>query len=411
MDFTLPYTEEQERFRQEVRVWLEENIPEEMKTPIDPRDLDDQQYERHHYFWREKQRELAAKGWLAPTMPEQYGGGGLTGEHETILSEEFARHRVPFGMPGGFLTPALLVWATEEQKQKFLVPILKAEKVVSQGFTEPQSGSDLASIRSTAVRDGDDWVINGQKVFQGNSPDNSWIYGPIMTDPDAPRHRNLGFFMIPARAPGVTFMRTRTINGDRQNLLYYDNVRVPGDHLIGGDHQGWQVANTSLEQEHGGRGQAFPRDEHADNLVAYLREAKGTGGLTGSNPVYHQEAMAAYLDAHLNNLFARRNYWMYQARQEMSYHGSQATMWHKVYAMDNADRARNIMKVYAMLGTREPRAPFGGRPEAEQRRSLTWAHPGGTIEIQKVIIARRIGISRTQERAAPTPATATQGGG
>jgi alkylation response protein AidB-like acyl-CoA dehydrogenase len=410
LDFTLPYTEEQELFRNEVRSWLEANIPEEMKNPVDSRDLDDDEFERHYYFWREKQLELADKGWLAPTMPNQYGGGGLTGDHETILQEEFSRHRSSLNAPGGFLTPALLVWATEEQKKMFLVPILKGEKVASQGFSEPQSGSDLASIQSTAVRDGDDWVINGSKVFQGNPPDNSWVYGPIMTDSDAPRHRNLGFFMIPARAPGVMFTRTRTFNGNRQNLLFFENVRVPGNHLIGGDHQGWQVANTSLEQEHGGRGQAFPKDEHVDNLISYLQGAKETGGLTGTNPVFNQQAMAAYLDAHLHNLFSRRNYWMYQARQEMSYHGSQATMWHKIYGMVNADRARDIMKVYALMGTRESRALYGGRPEAEQRRSLTWAHPGGTIEIQKVIVARRIGISRTQERAAPTPSTATKAG-
>ena len=410
MDFSIHYTEEQERFRKEVRAWLDK-IPEAMRVPVDSRDLNDEEYERHHYYWREKHKELAKKGWLAPTMPKEYGGGGLTGEHETILQEEFQRAHVSFGMPGGFLTPALLVWATEEQKQKFLKPILTAEKVVSQGFTEPQSGSDLASIRSTAVRDGDDWIINGQKVFQGNSPDNSWIYGPIMTDTNAPRHRNLGYFLIPARAPGVIFQRTKTINGTRQNILYLDNVRVPGDHLIGGDHQGWQVANTSLEQEHGGRGQAFPRDENTENLVEYMQEARKSGGLTGTDPVYVQNAMQNYIESSIHILFAKRNFGMYMAHQEMSYHGSQGTLWYKVYAMDNADRTRNVMKLYSLLGTKDPRTLFEGRPEAEQRRSLTWAHPGGTVEIQKVIVARRIGISRTQERAAPTPSTARVGGG
>ena len=408
MDFGIQYTEDQERFRKEVRAWLEANVTEEMQTPVDGRDLNDEENERHYFAWREKQRGLSKKGWLAPTMPKQYGGGGLTGEHETILQEEFARSRVPFGNPGGFLTPALLVWATEEQKQRFLVPILKGEVSSSQGFSEPQSGSDLASIKSTAVKDGDDWIVNGTKVFQGNSPDNAWVYGPIMTDPDAPRHRNLGFFMIPARAPGVTFLRTKTINGNRQNILYYDNVRVPGANLIGGDHQGWQVANTSLEQEHGGRGQAFPRDENADNLVTYLQEIKGQAN--GEQALFHQEGMKAYIDAHLNGLFAKRNFGMYMARQEMSYHGSQATMWTKIYNVENAERTRHIMKLYAMLGVLEPRALFEGRPETYQRGSLTQVHPGGTIEVQKVIVARRIGISRTQERAAPTPATATSFG-
>ncbi len=406
MDFGILYTDEQQRFRKEVRSWLEANVPDERKEPLDTRYVSDEEYERYQAFWLEKRRELAAKGWLWPTHPKQYGGGGLSGEHETIIQEEFATHRAPYGNgTTAFLVSSLLVWATEEQKQRFLVPIMKHEAVTSQAFTEPQSGSDLASIRSTAVRDGDDWIINGSKAFQGNPHGLTWVYSPVMTDPDAPRHRNLGFFMIPGRAPGVTFVRTRTMNGNRQNLLFYDNVRVPGDHLIGGDHQGWQVTNTALEQEHGGRGQAFPRDENMDNLVTYLRGVKGQAN--GERDIFHQEGMRAYIDSHLSTLFAQRNFGMYQARQEMSYHGSQATLWNKAYNVDNAERTRHIMKLYAMLGVLEPRALFEGRPETYQRSSLTGVHPGGTMEVQKVIIARRIGISRTQERAAPTPATAT----
>jgi hypothetical protein len=116
--------------------------------------------------------------------------------------------------------------------------------------------------------------------------------------------------------------------------------------------------------------------------------------------------MEAYIDSHVNTLFSQRNYFMYQARQEMSYHGSQSDLWRKVFRMTNADRARDIMGMYSLLGIEEPRAPFGGQQEVYQRSSLTGAHPGGTIEVQKVIMARRIGISRTRERAATTPSTA-----
>ena len=116
--------------------------------------------------------------------------------------------------------------------------------------------------------------------------------------------------------------------------------------------------------------------------------------------------MAAYIDSHISSLLSRRNYWMYQAREQMSYHGSQQSVFRKVYRITNADRARNIMGMYAMLGVGEPRAAFEGQPEVYQRSSLTSAHPAGTIEIQKVIIARRLGISRTLERAAATPSTA-----
>ncbi|PKB80967.1 MAG: hypothetical protein BZY88_07420 [SAR202 cluster bacterium Io17-Chloro-G9] len=402
MDFAYTYTKEQEEFRQEVRTWLEKNIPENMKAPVDRLDLS----EEHYTFWRGMHKILAEKGWFYPTYPKEYGGGGLSGEHETILTEEFERAKVvgDFTMP--YVYPTLLVWATEEQKQRFLKPLLKSEKVAFQNFTEPNAGSDLASLQSRAVRDGDDWLITGQKTFISGHGDVDYLFGPIVTDPDASRHRNLGYFMIPCPSPGLELKRLNLLTGHDQSFIFMDNVRVPGDHLIGGETEGWQVAQTTLEIEHGGRGAAFPRDEAMDNLLDYVRDTKHNGESLGQDPLVQQDAMAAYIDSHVHTLLSWRNYWMYQAREEMSYHGSQQTLYRKVYRMTNADRARNIMGMYSMLGVGEPRAASEGAPEVYQRSSLTGAHPGGTIEIQKVIIARRLGISRTRERAAATPATA-----
>ena len=320
--------------------------------------------------------------------------------------EEFERAKVVGDFTQSFVNPTLLVWATEEQKQKFLKPILKAEKVAFQNFTEPNARSDLASLRSRAVRDGDDWIITGQKTFISGHGDVDYLFGPIVTDPDAPRHRNLGYFMIPCPSPGLELQRLNLLTGHDQSFIFMDNVRVPGDHLIGGETEGWQVAQTTLEIEHGGRGAAFPRDEAMDNLLEYVKHTKRNGRALGDDPLAQQDAMAAYIDSHIHTLLSWRNYWMYQSREEMTYHGSQHAMHRKVYRMTNADRARNIMGMYSMLGVGEPRAAFNGQPEVYQRSSLTGAHPGGTIEIQKVIIARRLGISRTRERAAATPSSA-----
>lgn len=401
MDFKYHYTKEQEEFRQELRAWLEENIPEDMKAPVDRLLLT----EEHHRFWRQKHMQLADKGWLYPTYPKEYGGGGLTGEHETIILEEFERARVVPDFTLQFIFPTLLVWATEEQKRKFLVPLLKAEKVAFQSFTEPNAGSDLASLQSRAVRDGDDWIISGQKTFISGHGDPDYLFGPIVTDTDAPRHRNLGYFLIPHPSPGLEMSRLNLLTGSDQSFIFMDNVRVPGDHLIGGELEGWQVAQTTLEIEHGGRGIALPRDEALDNLLKYAEETKRNGEKLGDDPVLQQEAMDAYIDSHINTLLAQRNYWMYQAHQEMSYQGSQSDLYRKTYAIRNADRARDIMGMYSLLGVNDPRAPFGGQPEVYQRSSLSGAHPGGTLEIQKVIMSRRLGISRTRERAAATPST------
>ena len=413
MDFSTQYTTEQEEFRKEVQAWISANIPEDKKSPVDPEGLTAGQEGDNadlYYFWREKHKELAEKGWLYPTYPKEYGGGGLTGEHETIIEEEFSKGGIVRGFTNGLVFPTLLVWGTEEQKQKFLTPLLKAEKVAFQNFTEPNAGSDLASLQSRAVRDGDDWIISGQKQYVSGAGVPDILFGPMVTDPDAPRHRNLGFFLIENPSEGLQIGRMALLGGSRQNRIFMDNVRVSGENLIGGDHQGWQVTQTTLEQEHGGRGQAFPRDEALENLMDYVKNTDHGAGKVGSDPVVRQKAMNSVISSHINTLFAKRNFAMYQARQEMSYHGSQSSMYRKTYNLENALRQLDIMGPKALLGTEEPEAPFGGHTEVNQRTSLQGLHPGGTVEVQKVIIARRIGISRTQERAAPTPSTATSHG-
>ncbi|MBF8267485.1 MAG: hypothetical protein HW388_993 [Dehalococcoidia bacterium] len=406
MDFRLPYSEEQERFRREVRAWLKENIPEEMKSPVDEKDYTAEM----HRFWREKHKELGKKGWLFPTFPKEYGGGGLTGDHETILEEEFSRARARRGTGGGLIASALMVWGTEEQKQKFLRPLLTGEMAAFQKLTEPHGGADLADYQSRAVRDGDDWLLTGSNIFIGGEHLPEIMFGPMLTDPEAPRHRNLGYFAIPVPSPGLTFQTQNLIcsnPGGKKQSIFLDNVRVPGDHLIGGDHQGWQVLSTHLEFEHGGGGRAFPRDEVVDNLMDYVKETKRDGKSLGSDPMVQQAAMQARIESHVNGLLGQRTYWMYQNRANIQSEGNVSNVHDRLSDLRNAIRVREVMGMYALLGTREPRAPHNGAQEVRQRDAAGQRHAAGTTNIAKVILARRIGISRTQERAAPTPSTAT----
>ena len=405
MDFEYPYSEEQERFRKEVRTWLEENIPQEMRSPTDPADFTEEMY----LFWKEKHKELGAKGWLFPTYPKEYGGGGLAGEHETIIQEEFHHYRVKGNFTVDVVLPALLVWGTEEQRQKFLAPILRGQKNAWQKFTEPKSGADLASYQSTAARDGDEWVLNGSNVFCSGlgSPVPDWIFGPMLTDPEAPRHRNLGYFIIPYPSPGLELKVMNTVDGHDLHFVYLDSVRVPGDHLIGGDHEGWQVTNTSLEREHGGHGQAFHRDAVVDNLVRHMQGKRQKGESPEGDSVSQQKTVDAHIEAHVDGLFAKRTYWMYQSRVEMSWEGPLNNLFGRECALRNVKRVQDVMGMYALLGTKEPGAPHGGAQEVNQRVSFIRQHGAGSLNIAKVVLARRIGISRTKERAAPTPATAT----
>ena len=406
MDFALPYTEQQERFRQEVRAWLEENIPEEMKDPIDPRDITEEMWQ----FWKGKHREMGAKGWLFPTYPKEYGGGGLTADHETVIEEELTRARAIRSISTTFVFDDLIVWGTEEQKQKFLVPMLRGEKTNHQKLTEPKGGADLANYQSRAVRDGDDWLLTGQSVFISAWGDEDYLPGPMLTDPEAPRHRNLGFFMIPNPSPGLEIKEMDLLVGHRQKAVFMDNVRVPGDHLIGGDHEGWQVMGTHLEAEHGGHGGASPRHEDVDSLMSYVKETKHNGGILGSDPVVQQTTMDNVIDAHVHSLLTQRTFWMYQTHMEVQYEGNVANVHGRESSLRISKRVRDVMGIYALVDRKEPGAPHGGLQEVTQRSRAGQNHAGGSTNIAKVVLARRIGISRTQERAAPTPSTSTSHG-
>mgnify|MGYP001188063740 CR=1 FL=1 len=407
MDFSIAYTAEQEAFRKEVRAWLDENVSADMRIPADP----EERNQDMRTFWRTKHRELGAKGWLFPTYPKEYGGGGLSGDDETILDEEFSRAGAPRQYSNTYAFGSLLVWGTEEQKQKFLAPMLSGEKLNWQRLTEPHSGADLADVQGKAVRDGDDWLLTGENVFISCYGDEDWYPGVMVTDPDAPRHRNLGFFMVPNHVPGIEVKAMDLLPGHGQKNIIMDNVRVPADHMIGGDHQGWQVMQTLLEGEHGGRGRAFPRDEVTDNLVAYVKEAKQPNSShVGSDPLIQQATMDSVLESHVQGLMLRHTYWMYQNHEEMRGESNLANVHGRESGLRTAKRVREVMGMYAFLGTRDPGAPFEGKNEVTQRSAAGQRHAGGSTNIAKVILARRIGISRTQERAAPTPSTATTSG-
>ena len=414
MDFTYHYTKEQEEFRKEVRGWLETNVPADLQRPLDPKHMTPELFHWNYDF----RKKLGAKGWLHPMYPKEYGGGGLTAEHAVVINEELQRMEVPLpGHDNGFDLPALMVWGTDEQKKEFLPPRLRGEKLGWQLFTEPGAGSDLASLKTRAVKDGDEWVITGEKVFVGgdvgyatpetkvaDSLQMGELFCLAITDPNAPRHRNMGFFYIPGNAEGVIPQTLDLLVGHGKRQVYLDNVRVPAKRVIGGENQGWQGAQTSLEIEHGGGGQAAPRNKAIDAMFDTMKER----GL-GKDAHLVQVAMDAYIDSECLRLIQTRNFWMYASHQEMAYHGSQGSLWRKESNLRIADAIREVVGLESLVSFEDECVEHGGELEAQQRESLAGAHPGGTIEVQRVIIARRLGVSRTKEKAAATPSTMGKG--
>lgn len=398
-------------FRREVREWVDANVPDNLKAPIDE-ELGGLYPEEDHpverAFGMELRRKLGQKRWLYPTYPTEYGGGGLSRNHALVIQQELARKNPPlmWAVATDLLLGGLMVWATEEQRAELLPGMLSGEINCIETFTEPHGGSDLANVKSRAVRDGEDWVLNGQKTFVTAPPNiGDLLYGPFMTDPDSPRHRNLGFFWIPRNAPGVTIIPLRLLNGINQNFVIYDTVRVPANHLIGGDHQGWQVVQSVLEAEHGSA-PTSAGGERGDNMPLQNFVASGIRSVK-DDAVLQERLAEVYIESRIASLFRSRNVSLYQTHGEISYEGSQTSAWSKEIGVRNSERIRDIMGPYALVHHKDPLSPDGGWAERQQRGSLVGLHPAGTYDVQKVIVARRLGLSRTQERPAPTAAVAT----
>ena len=400
MDFEPRYTQEQEDFRAEVQEWLDINVPHGIDHPADSADLTLEQYQLR----RNLGYKLGDIGWLWPTAPVEYGGGGLSVDYSVVLEEEIDKYGLslpPYYDSGGRLGGnSIMVWGTEEQKMNFLPPILKGEVRTWQLLSEPEAGSDLANVKTTAIKDGDDYIINGQKVYVGSSHGCDYMWTITCTDSEAPRHQNLGWFMIPYDTPGITVLPMDLLSSAGEsgagsgvkNVVYFDNVRVPGFNLIGGENEGWKVATTHLELEHGTGGR-IARNWLVDRVFDYCKENNRRGRPLSQDQDVKDRLIDIYIDAEVGRLFQLRNYWMRHSKVNTTYEGPQASYQRKTSGLRMAHAILDILGPAAL--TNDPELGAGeGYFEAHQRAAIIALHPGGTTDIQKVIMARRIGIGR-----------------
>lgn len=405
MEFELAYTPEQEAFRSEVREWLRGNVPAGIS--ISPRD---EEHPREEWdLRRELGRRLGHRGWLWPTMPKEYGGGGLTMDHAIILHEELDRvglRLFPYHDSASLAAPSILVWGNEEQKNRFLPQMFRGDVVTFQCLTEPEVGSDLASVRTLAVRDGDEYVINGHKTFIGAAYGVDLMWTIAMTDPRAPRHENVSWFVVPTNLAGITIipmelLGSRGENGDPEgykNDIYFDNVRVPAANLVGGENNGWKVATTHLELEHGGGG-SVARTRFEREVREWVETARMDGDLLTRDQDARDVFVEMHVDWEITALFGMRNFFLANARKPRSYEGSQSSYVRKMAGLRMTNLTGRLFGYQALVTDAAYRI-VDGHVESQQRSGIINVHPGGTADIQKMIIARRIGIGRTAREEA-----------
>ena len=249
MDLT--FSPRESAFREELRAWLAANPP--------AREPAQEAGEEAHYAWRrEWQRRLYDGGWAAPHWPLEYGGRGASLTESAIYFEEIGRARVPLAanilglLLGG---PTVMVWGTGEQKERWLAPILAGEEIWCQGFSEPEAGSDLAALKTRAVRDDGEWVVSGQKVWTSGAQYAKWCMLVARTDAEAPKHKGLTYFLMDMEQEGVQVRPLRQITGEAEfNELFIEEARIPEANVLGGVGNGWKVALTTLMNELAGLG-------------------------------------------------------------------------------------------------------------------------------------------------------------
>jgi len=326
-----------------------------------------------------------------------------------ILHDEMSRLGLalpPYYDGGGRMSaPTILVWGTPEHKKRFLTPICRGDVRTWQLLSEPGAGSDLAGIKTTAVRDGDAYVVNGQKIFVGSSYGADFSWTIVVTDPKAERHKNLSWLMIPMDLPGITVtpMDLLATGGEGgsgsgvKNTIFFDNVRVPAENLVGGENNGWKVATTHLEVEHGGTGRLADR-RVVYEFIEHCKE-RHDGYAIADDPDARAELVDLFIEAEVTRLFALRNHWLAHSGQPRSYEGSQYSLRRKLSGLDMAEKMLRIAGPSVL--TKDKRwGPLKGNIEYFQRDAITALHPGATTDIQRVVISRRLGIAgREKEKA------------
>src|SRR3954471_2014671 len=371
MDLT--FSESEAQFRDELRAWFENNDPGEMPEGEDA-----------SYAWRRDwQRRLADDRYAAVHWPEQYGGRGATITQSAIFFEELGRARrpLPANVLGILLAgPTIMTFGTDEQKDRYLAPILTAEEIWCQGFSEPEAGSDLAALKTRAVRDGDDWVVTGQKVWTSAAQYSKWCMLVARTDVDAPKHKGLTYFLMDMEQPGVQVVPLRQITGDPEfNELFIEEARIPDENVLGGVGNGWKVALTTLMNERAGLG--FFLQVRLRQLLDDLFDAAAAAGKLGDAHV--ADALAdLYVRTEVLRLTAYRGL---SAIEQFGQPGPEGSLVKWLWSETNQMLTQMAP---ALVG---PEALTAGTPWSyELLRARGNTIEGGTTEILRNIVAERV---------------------
>jgi alkylation response protein AidB-like acyl-CoA dehydrogenase len=390
----LRFSEKEEQLRAEVRAFLNEQLgtgPARGGSQLGTRSEED--FQRAQNF----NKALAERGWISPAWPKEYGGLDASIYEQMVFNEELGYAGAPdtgtrgFGV--GMIGPTLIIHGTEEQKRHYLPKITSGEHIWCQGYSEPGAGSDLASLQTRAVRDGDDYIVNGQKIWTSGGHRANQMFCLVRTDPEAPKHRGISFLLIDdiKNTPGLTIQPlVNMANRHHFNEVFFEDVRVPARNLVGEENRGWYVGMTLLDFERSGIGTTASQKRTLENLAATLRE--GPADLRDK----YRTKLADYVVANnVGRFLGYRIGYMQSAGQVPNYEASVVKIYQSELGQRIYNFGVNMLGLSGQLIPEEPTAPLAGDLPESYLQAIPSSIYSGTNEIQRNIIATRgLGLPR-----------------
>jgi alkylation response protein AidB-like acyl-CoA dehydrogenase len=385
------FTADENAFRKEVQDFLDAELPSDKAF--------NHEFNEDADLWAfafEFTKKVGAKGWIGLTWPVEYGGLGRTQTERLILAEEFTARDAPLvNLIGwGLAAGALLVGGSDEQKKRFLPGIAAFDRFWAEGLTEPDSGSDLASLSTRAERDGDDWLVTGQKTYTTWGHHADVMFLAARTDPDAPAHRGISVFCLDLKAPGVSMSPLYNMAGGRQNHTFFDGVRVPGDMLIGEAGKGWSYIMNAFYAGGGVGARHVEMRVMLDAVVEYCKATTRGGGLLIKDPIVRSQLAELELMVETERLLTYESLSNATNGRPPQFGGALGVVVSKENKPLFAQIMSQIVGPLAQLRQGSRWAPVDGGPEAWYRWSYA-NHAGGTSQVKRMVLATRgLGLPR-----------------
>ena len=390
MDFR--FTPEQDSFRAEVRSFINDALPPDWVGSDNAID------EEAYVFGREFLKKLAPKRWIAPAWPQEYGGLGMGLWEQVVFNEEMAYNRAPvINTPAvGYLGPTIMLYGSEEQKKQHLDGITSGEVQWCQGYSEPGSGSDLASLQTRALQDGDDFVINGQKIWTSQAHYADWMFLLARTDPDAPKHKGISYFLLDMKSPGISVRPLINMaDGKGFNEVFFDNVLVPRSGLLGELNRGWYMATTTLDFERSSVSTSAGMRRSLEELTSYCADTRSNGARLIDKPGVRSKLADLWVEVNIIRLLSYRVVTMQERGIVPNHEASIVKVFNSELNQRIGRAGIQLLGLHGQLGEESPYARLHGRFEKLYLTSVGSTIAAGTSEIQRNIIASRgLGLPR-----------------